>query len=512
MTAPQPTAFIQGQGTVSADNLNTFVQTVSNIAQLRTLIGLPGMQILLEGSSTPGDGGAGTYYWNTTATGPDNGTTIIIPQPNVSGAWIKLTSTLPYQPINIKTYGAIGNGFTDDTAAIQTAFNDAISTGQSVYIPATIPGYLITKPLNLTNLAVSLLIFGDGMIAPFGNQADSAPTQGSIFLGGTGSGKCIIDCSGSNNIIFRDLNFVALGVTNPSTIGTIFAHSTTGPSIATGGGANGSLINIAYYMTNVGNYDGASIASAWIGGAGSCLIENVVALAVTPIYVSAFNVLGVTSTYVTFSLGNGGCDAFASKGCSLLSYGQACLYLESCVDHTWSTLYCVTIVNGPSFPNVNVYGIYIKDCNSITITLQVDYFPGAFYISGTAENINITGTTFSGPTSIPAAVAIFGNFTSTTTKNCNFNLSTASGNPANYYYICEPPAISLTSCTFSFDTGPSNLILYFNVASGGPTVPFFNLVFNGNADGGTFSFLINGSPATAANERYFVNGIRFGTG
>ena len=90
MTAPTPQQFIQGQGTVSADNLNTFVQTVTNVPLLRTLIGLPGMQILLEGFNTPGDGGAGPFYWNTTAIGPDNGTTIIVPQPGVPGAWIRL--------------------------------------------------------------------------------------------------------------------------------------------------------------------------------------------------------------------------------------------------------------------------------------------------------------------------------------------------------------------------------------------------------------------------------------
>jgi len=90
MTAPTPQQFIQGQGTVSADNLNTFVQTVTNVAQLRSLIGLPGMQILLEGISVPGDGGAGPFYWNTTATGPDDGVNTIVPQPGVAGAWVRL--------------------------------------------------------------------------------------------------------------------------------------------------------------------------------------------------------------------------------------------------------------------------------------------------------------------------------------------------------------------------------------------------------------------------------------
>jgi hypothetical protein len=90
MSAPQLTAQIQGQGTVSADQLNTYVQNCTNIALLRTFIGLPGMLVFVDGFDVPGDGGAGPFYWNTTSTGPDNGTSIIVPQTGVPGAWIRL--------------------------------------------------------------------------------------------------------------------------------------------------------------------------------------------------------------------------------------------------------------------------------------------------------------------------------------------------------------------------------------------------------------------------------------
>jgi len=187
MTAPTPQQFIQGQGTVSADNLNTFVQTATNVVQLRSVIGLPGMQIFLEGFVTPGDGGAGPFYWNTTSTSPDDGSTVIVPQPGVPGAWIRLvisqTSIVTvsniaglrafdggagayvYNPsditstdnggtiiidaqnhryylegvqdsVSVMQFGAKGNGVTNDTASFTAALDWMGSIGAgTVYLP-----------------------------------------------------------------------------------------------------------------------------------------------------------------------------------------------------------------------------------------------------------------------------------------------------------------------------------------------------------------------------------------
>jgi hypothetical protein len=90
MTAPQLTRYIQGQGVVSGDQLNTFEQTCDNVVQLRALIGVTGMQVFIRGYVAPGDGGAGPFYWNATALGPDDGATVIVPQPGVPGAWLRL--------------------------------------------------------------------------------------------------------------------------------------------------------------------------------------------------------------------------------------------------------------------------------------------------------------------------------------------------------------------------------------------------------------------------------------
>jgi hypothetical protein len=135
MTAPTPQQFIQGQGTVSADNLNTFVQTVSNITQLRSLIGLPGMQILLEGLVVPGDGGAGPFYWNVTSIGPDNGTSVIVPQQGVPGAWLRLaiSQTSLVSVANIAALQALNGGSATPSVYVEGYYtiNDG---GEGVFI------------------------------------------------------------------------------------------------------------------------------------------------------------------------------------------------------------------------------------------------------------------------------------------------------------------------------------------------------------------------------------------
>jgi len=219
MTAPLLNAAIQGQGTISADNLNTYIQNCTNIAQLRSFVGLPGMCVFIDGSVVQGDGGAGPFYWNTTSTGPDNDSTVIVPQSGVPGAWVRLaiSQTSPINlaniaaleafqggsiapvvyvegyytaadgggglyvyistdttspsnggtiiidgqnnryyletgglPISVKSFGAVGNGVTNDSEAIQACLN-AIgdSGGGIVYLTPTGAAYLINTGLNL---------------------------------------------------------------------------------------------------------------------------------------------------------------------------------------------------------------------------------------------------------------------------------------------------------------------------------------------------------------------------
>lgn len=60
-------------------------------------------------------------------------------------------------PVNVKDYGAVGDGSTDDTAAMQAAITAVATTGQGLYVPAGT--YKITSAMTSTG---HLNMFGDG--------------------------------------------------------------------------------------------------------------------------------------------------------------------------------------------------------------------------------------------------------------------------------------------------------------------------------------------------------------
>jgi hypothetical protein len=155
VTAPQLTAYVNGPIAVSADQLNTFMQTCDNAAQMRGLIGVAGMSLSARGIDSVNDGLGGDFYWNSTSAGPDDNMNTTVPTGVLMGAWIRTTQSVGVSFASPYQFGAIGNGTTDDTAAVTSAYNEAIS--QRIPLLLEQGAFKTTTPIIANNVAQEVL-------------------------------------------------------------------------------------------------------------------------------------------------------------------------------------------------------------------------------------------------------------------------------------------------------------------------------------------------------------------
>jgi hypothetical protein len=116
---------------------NFAVRSVINIAALRALTPVQDEQISVGGYYADADGGGGIFVGVTGGAYTDNGGTVIVPGGGAgTSAWVRQglnTSTLIWEGeyLNIKAFGAVGDGISNDTAFIQNAVNGC----ETIYFP-----------------------------------------------------------------------------------------------------------------------------------------------------------------------------------------------------------------------------------------------------------------------------------------------------------------------------------------------------------------------------------------
>ena len=97
--------------------------SVNNMAGLRGITILEGM-VNVMGFRSIGDGGGGNFIWDPVSSAEDNNGTIIKPNKSIGtppppGRWIRQF----FEEINVRWFGAVGNGVADDTDAVQHAWD-----------------------------------------------------------------------------------------------------------------------------------------------------------------------------------------------------------------------------------------------------------------------------------------------------------------------------------------------------------------------------------------------------
>ena len=121
-----------------------------------------------------GDGNFSGLWLSSTGTNALTATDFVASVNNVP-----ITNALP-RPISdgfgdyvsVKDFGAVGDGTTDDTVAIQNAINAMPANGGTLHIPAGT--YLVTSPLSIPSLHNRGCIFGDGDATVIKAQSCSA--------------------------------------------------------------------------------------------------------------------------------------------------------------------------------------------------------------------------------------------------------------------------------------------------------------------------------------------------
>ncbi len=238
MTAPTLKVQIQGQGTVSADDYNTYEQTCGTFADLRAFIGAEGVQVSVRGQSAVNDGNGGVFYWNASGTGPDDIDNIVPPGAAV-GCWTRLDTLVDPGAFTFTQAGANAitrtmqnkvresfsvTDFGTDSAAFQSAINELIVLGGgTLIIPygtyTLTSGVVLGSNITLQGLGYPVInnIY-DGVLFNIPNAAHNITFDGITFSGIAKQHIGTNGNSGANNLRFLNCNFTGCTLSTATSV------------------------------------------------------------------------------------------------------------------------------------------------------------------------------------------------------------------------------------------------------------------------------------------------------
>ena len=227
-----------------------FAATVRSVPSIRDLRALPpredGATVIVLGYHHPGDLGGGTFYWNRNSAASDDAAYTMASDRQSSGRWIRV----PEPFVNVRAFGARGDGVSDDTGPLQKAIDYAAaynpdlvcgqntmcttppipSSGGIIYIP---PGRYLYRVLNFDDKQ-RLRVLGTG-----GGSFHGCP--GSCELIYTGSQSPAISMRSCSSVTFSNVYFRACNIA-----GTLIAfdRSPRHPADAVLCGFEGCVFNV----------------------------------------------------------------------------------------------------------------------------------------------------------------------------------------------------------------------------------------------------------------------------
>ncbi len=299
-------------------------------------------------------------------------------------------------PVSVKDYGAVGNGITDDTLAIQTAIN-AASEGDCVVFPVgvykTSSVITISKRLSIEGNRSKIKIISNGIRIIYSDTS----VEGLVF---EGTRQSLNNCGliiEADKVLVKDCDFTLTSHSIRVLSGTWHTLSRIrGRNITTGfieiGNVVGTVVEDARYDTDVATYPQPQYG-IWLYGEG-CNISDI----------------------------------------DLIRAGK-CIYLQ-CVttrDNTWNFFNSCSL-------DTSDYGLYVENKTSKSLNGQMfdqcwfsSHNNAGIYVEGT----NINGINFSDSVIInnkKEGVILTGSADNITFNNCTFSANSSSF-PRNHHHI-----------------------------------------------------------------------------
>jgi hypothetical protein len=305
-----------------------------------------------------------------------NADAVVYDPPFIGGVQTNVEAKLA-QYVSVKDFGAVGDGVTDDTAAIQAAID---ADEGNVFFPVGV--YRTTAPINMTGITVSL--YGEGKRFNTGIASE-------ILIDHAGTGLLVSDQS-HIGVFLQDLRFNRANAYFTQGANISFDGDGPGPSqvvshvnmmrVHIQGGAYGLLLRGVI----LGAFDYVTINSALNGvvfnGAGSAFPANNV------ISFSQLSISGATTAAVTFQ-GNAGrnimffnCDIESNNYTVYFNPGTSA---ENVVfDGLWLEDNAEPIV---VWAGTQLYFKHVRNANNAGIEL----FDRAALETGTAQDVFVEG-------------------------------------------------------------------------------------------------------------------------
>lgn len=147
---------------------------------------------------TINDGGGGDFFWNASSTAADDGGTILQVTGLATGRWFRLYSGA----INVKWFGAKGNGSTDDTAALQHLFQVVGDNRRAIYFPRG--AFIVDSGAILLRGKSRIEIYGDGPASTLRPSVQEGTITKQYY-------HCTMAIDQCEHIVIRDLTIESKG-------------------------------------------------------------------------------------------------------------------------------------------------------------------------------------------------------------------------------------------------------------------------------------------------------------